>query len=122
MLGGPSIGFAREATGSSQLDKLVEAYVEGDVVSKTLNFKKTVVAVFLKSHAAGMVSNAEVFDELSSLPTIFSKHIWFKNGEVVQQTVDYLTSIGVVALSGNRQSIFTDYARIREMESALTFR
>ncbi len=122
MLGGPSIGFAREATGSSQLDKLVEAYLEGDVVSKTLNFKKTVVAVFLKSRAAGMVSNAEVFDELSNLPTMFSKHIWFKNGEVVQQTVDYLTSIGVVALSGNRQSIFRDYARIREMESALRFR
>jgi biotin carboxylase len=46
MIGGPVVGFARAATGSSQADKLVEIYVDGDVRSKEFVFKKTVVPVF----------------------------------------------------------------------------
>lgn len=37
--GGPTVRFAREATGSSQADKLVEAYVNGDVLTKEYQFK-----------------------------------------------------------------------------------
>src|SRR3990167_9645155 len=48
MCGGPVVGFARTATGSSQADKLVEIYVDGDVQTKQFNFKQTVVSVFLK--------------------------------------------------------------------------
>lgn len=119
MLGGPTVSFSREATGSSQADKLAEAYVEGDVQAKQYTFKKTVVPVFLRSPIAGVISNAEALDGISKLPTLYEKHIWFENGSKVPQTVDYLTSIGIVALSGDREQIFRDYARIREMESRL---
>ena len=119
MLGGPTVGFAREATESSQADKLVEAYIDGDVQTKEYLFKKTVVPVFLKSPLEGKVFNAEVFDEISNLSTLFEKHIWFKNGDKVSQTVDYLTSIGIIALSGDREGIFSDYKKIRYVESKL---
>lgn len=46
MCGGPVVGFAREATGSSQADKLVEIYVDGGVSTEEYVFKKTVVPVF----------------------------------------------------------------------------
>lgn len=119
MTGGPVVGFAREATGSSQADKLVEAYLDGDVANKDYQLKKTVVPVFLKSPISGIVTNAEVFDDVSKLPTLFQRHTWFKNGDAVPQTIDYLTSIGIVALSGDRDAVFADYKKIREMEAKL---
>lgn len=119
MLGGPTIGFAREATGSSQADKLVEVYADGDVLLNKYVFKKSVVPVFLKSPAKGIISNIEALDEISQLPTLHKQFIWFKNGDSVPQTEDYLTSIGIVALAGERESILADYKKIRFMESRL---
>ncbi|HDV5780365.1 TPA: ATP-grasp domain-containing protein [Legionella pneumophila] len=119
MCGGPVVGFAREATGSSQADKLVEIYVDGGVSTEEYVFKKTVVPVFLKSPAKGKISNVEAFAELSKLPTFLNEHIWFKNGDLVPQTVDYLTSIRIIGLAGDRKSILLDYEKIRNMESKL---
>jgi biotin carboxylase len=122
MCGGPVVGFAREATGSSQADKLVEIYADGDVLNQEFVFKKTVVPVFLKSHAKGKITNREAFADVSQLPTFFQEHIWFKNNDLVPQTVDYLTSIGIVALSGDRKLIQLDYEKIRQMESKLVIK
>jgi hypothetical protein len=119
MCGGPVVGFAREASGSSQADKLVEIYADGDVSTKEYAFKKTVMPIFLKSPTHGKVSNAEVFNDVSKLPTFLNENIWFKNGDMVPQTVDYLTSIGIIALAGNRQLVLSDYEKIRSMESKL---
>jgi biotin carboxylase len=119
MCGGPVVGFAREATGSSQADKLVEIYADGDVLTKDFVFKKSVMPVFLKSPAKGRISNVEALTEIYKLPTLFKEYIWFKNDDLVPQTVDYLTSIGIVALAGDRESILLDYEKIRNMESKL---
>ena len=119
LCGGPVVRFAREATGSSQADKLVEVYVDGDVQTKKYVFKKSVVPVFLKSPAEGTISNVEALSEISKLPTLLNEYIWFKNGDLVPQTVDYLTSIGIVALAGDRELILLDYGKIRNMEAKL---
>lgn len=119
MCGGPVVGFAREATGSSQADKLVEVYADGDVLTKKYVFIKSVVPVFLKSPAKGTISNVESLAEISKLPTLLNEYIWFKNGDLVPQTVDYLTSIGIVGLAGDRELILLDYKKIRNMESKL---
>jgi len=119
MCGGPVVGFARVASGSSQADKLVEIFAEGDVSTKEYVFKKTVMPVFLKSPAKGKIANAEVFADISKLPTYLNENIWFKNGDLVPQTVDYLTSIGIVALAGDRNLALLDYEKIRSMESKL---
>jgi biotin carboxylase len=121
LIGGPVVGFARAATGSSQADKLVEIYVDGDVQTKELLFKQTVVPVFLKAARAGIASNLEVLDGASGLTSLLYQYVWIKNGDRVPQTVDYLTSIGIIALAGDRQSIFSDYKKIRAMESELVF-
>ena len=121
MIGGPVVGFAREATGSSQADRLVELYADGDVVTKEYGFRKTVVPVFLKAVTRGTVLNVEVLDGISQLPTLLSQHIWIKNGDHVPQTIDYLTAIGIIGLAGEREAIFSDYKKIRSMESKLVF-
>jgi biotin carboxylase len=117
--GGPTVSFAREATGSSQVDKLVEAYVDGEVRTQDYDFKKSVVPVFLKSPAEGIISNVEAIAEISKLPTLLKEYIWFENGDWVPQTVDYLTSIGIVGLAGDLDLIALDYQKIRNMESKL---
>lgn len=119
MIGGPVVGFARAATGSSQADKLVEIYVDGDVLEKDYVLKKTVVPVFLKAVNKGKVLNIEVFDDVTHLPTLLHKYLWVKNGDHVLQTVDYLTAIGIIALAGDREMILKDYKRVREIESQL---
>jgi biotin carboxylase len=119
MIGGPVVGFSRAATGSSQADKLVEIYVDGDVATKAYVLQRTVVPVFLKSPARGTLSNVEIFDSVSELPTFLSKHLWFRNGDQVPQTIDYLTALGIIALAGDRESIFSDYKKIRDIESRL---
>ena len=119
MCGGPVVGFAREATGSSQADKLVEIYTKGDVATKEYQFNKTLVPVFLKSPTKGKLANIEALAEASKLPTFFTRHLWFKNGDFVPQTVDYLTNIGIIALTGDRESILVDYQKIRDMEARL---
>jgi hypothetical protein len=122
MIGGPVVGFARAATGSSQADRLVELYVDGDVVTKDYGFKKTVVPVFLRAMTGGLASNVEALDGVSDLPTFLSRHVWIKNGDQVPRTVDYLTAIGIIGLAGDRESIFADYRKIRSLESQLVFR
>jgi biotin carboxylase len=119
MCGGPVVGFARVATGSSQADKLVEIYADGDVLTKKYVFKKSVVPVFLKSPVKGKLSNVEALNEINQLPTLLNKYMWFKNGDFVPQTVDYLTSLGIVGLAGDRELILLDYEKIRNMESKL---
>ena len=57
----------------------------------------------------------------STLP-LLNEYVWFKNGDLVPQTVDYLTSIGIIALAGDRESILSDYKKIRNMESKLVIR
>ena len=119
MTGGPVVGFARQATGSSQADKLVEAVRYGDVKSQEYTLNHCLVPVFISSPMSGTVKNIEVFDHVSSLETFFQNHLWVKNGDQVEQTVDYLTTLGIIALSGDRESVFRDFKKIRSMESQL---
>lgn len=122
MLGGPTVGFSREATGLSQADRLVEVYLHGDVQSKDYTFKKFVTPVMIRAPHKGMVMNVEVFDDIDKLETLHRKYLWCKNGDVVARTEDFITNIGIVALSGEKAKIKQDYEKIRGMESKLIIR
>ncbi|MHB2017155.1 MAG: ATP-grasp domain-containing protein [Candidatus Xenobia bacterium] len=117
--GGPVLGFSRVATGSSQLERVVEAYVDGEIRSRTYDFKKTVVPVFLIAPVSGILRNVEELEVLRQLPTHLATHMWLGNGDQVQQTVDWETVLGVVALAGERDAVFSDYQRVRVVESRL---
>lgn len=118
MCGGPVLGFARAATGSSQLERVVEAYTDG-AIREGYHLRQTVVPVFLIAKHGGVLSNVEVLDELASLPTHLATRMWRGNGERVPRTVDFDTTLGIVALAGNRNAVFADYRRVREAEARL---
>jgi len=119
MTGGPVVLFAREASGSSQADKWAEAIALGEVATKELTWRKTVMPVFIRAKANGVVRNAEALEGIRSLATLFKEFLWFKNGDTLNETVDYLSSIGIVALSGKREDVLRDKKKIREMEARL---
>ena len=77
------------------------------------------VPVFLNSPAEGIISNLEAINKIAELPTLLNKFVWLQNGDKVPQTVDYLTSIGIIALAGDKKSIVADYKKIRNMEAEL---
>ncbi len=64
MCGGPVLGFSRAATGSSQLERVIEAYVDGAITTPSYSLKQTVVPVFLAARTDGTLRNIEVLDEL----------------------------------------------------------
>jgi hypothetical protein len=41
------------------------------------------------------------------------------NGDRVRQTVDWDTVLGVIALAGRREAVFSDYKHVRAVEAQL---
>jgi biotin carboxylase len=119
MCGGPVLGFARAATGSSQVERVVESYLHGVISTRPYKLNQTVVPVFLAAPVAGVLRNVEVLEQLKTLPTHLVTHMWNKNGSRVQRTVDFGTTIGIVALAGQRDAIFNDYKRVRDVEAQM---
>jgi hypothetical protein len=60
-----------------------------------------------------------VLEALKGLQTHLSTHTWHRNGDLVPRTVDFETMLGVVALAGDREAVFADYKRVREVEAHL---
>jgi hypothetical protein len=73
----------------------------------------------LASPVRGRLRNAEVLDRLGSLPTHLATHMWRGNDDPVPRTVEFDTTLGIVALAGDRDAVFADYARVREVEAQL---
>ncbi len=119
MTGGPVVHFARLATGSSQADMLVDAYTKGAIKDEPYTLKSSLLGAFVNSTKRGILKNVEVLNRASGLETFCENHLWVKNGDFVEETVDYLTSLGVIAFTGDRAKIFDDYHRLRKMESQL---
>ncbi len=119
MCGGPVIGFSRAATGSSQVERIVEAYLDGKISTQNYDVKQTVVPVFLASPVSGTLRNVEILDRLQKLPTHLATHMWLSNGDHVRRTVNFDTVLGIVALAGDRKSVFRDYNHVRAVEAKL---
>lgn len=119
MCGGPIIALSRAATGSSQLERVLEAYLDGEIKTQDYEFKQTVVPVFLNSRVSGVLRNVEILNKLRKLPTHLSTQLWLKNGDQVSRTVDVDTTLGVIALAGERSAVFADYVKVRQIEAEL---
>ena len=68
---------------------------------------------------SGILGRVEELGCLRQLPTHLATHLWRANGDPVMQTVDWDTLLGIVALAGERDDVFSEYERDREAESRL---
>ena len=119
MCGGPMVHFSREASGSSQADKLVEIYLDGRLKQPIYSIRKTVMPVFIRAHRGGVIQNPDIFKAVATLPSLFQQHLWFHQYTAVAKTEDYLSILGIIALSGHRSAVLRDLEYIRVLEKQL---
>lgn len=120
MHGGGQPEIADFATGHSQLDRMVAHYTGVGEVAGDYHLERAVLVVFLSSPRGGRLVNADVFDAATRLPTHFKSYVKVRNGDVVAETRDLHTSIGMIVLGGkDRNQVLADYAAIRELEARL---
>jgi hypothetical protein len=117
--GGPSATFARVATGSSQIERVVQAYTDGVISTPDFEHEQLVMPVFLAAARDGVLRNVEVLDQLRSLSTHLRSYVWAGNGDRVVRTTGYASNLGIIALTGDRDALLADYARVRAVESLL---
>src|SRR5207248_2639244 len=105
---------------SSQYDRLTELYVDGSIRTGEFELLQHTMVVYLNAPRTGVVRNVEVLDELATLDTHRFTLVPHRNGDQVVKTFDYKSVFGTVALAGDRDAVFADYRRLREIEETLS--
>jgi hypothetical protein len=80
------------------------------------------LVVFLISRSAGVVRNAEVFDGVADLPSLYHSAVRVRNGQRLDVTQDLLNtlSLGFIVLSHqDREQVWADHRAVRRMERRL---
>jgi biotin carboxylase len=113
--------FCRVATGDSQADRIVR-YCAGDRgIAAGFTLQRKVLVVLLYARVAGVVRNADIYDEVRDLASYHPlSTIGVRNGDPIEATSDLFTNIGFVVLAHERaDQVAADYRAIRELERRL---
>ncbi|MGX7826209.1 ATP-grasp domain-containing protein [Actinokineospora sp. 24-640] len=124
LAGGGTPRFAREATGDSQVDRMVR-YCAGDRdIPAGYDLHKTVWAVLFMARTGGIVRNAEEYERIRDLPSAHLCSVKVRNGDHVPVTRDLVDShtLGFAILSHESpEQVAADHAEIRRIEQRLRF-
>jgi hypothetical protein len=84
---------------------------------ESYELKQYVRGIFLSAPVAGVVADIEALRGADALPTFYAKHLPYRAGEPVPETVDLLSVLGWVVLTGDDPAaIERDYGRVKQME------
>ncbi|HET9381543.1 MAG TPA: ATP-grasp domain-containing protein [Streptomyces sp.] len=121
--GGGQPRYCRAATGDSQIDRAVRLASGGGPLPDGYRLDAATVVVFLISRTAGVVGNTACFEELRTLESYHEHVLGIRDGDRLVVTKDLLTTLGlgfVVLSSPDREQVWKDYDRVREIERGLT--
>jgi ATP-grasp domain len=114
--GGGHMMIAKLATGSNQVLRTVAHRVHGEF-NGSYELIQHVCSVVVSSPHAGIWRNADIFAGVDSLPTFWTKHFYFADGDHVPAPGGMTSFLGwVVLASSDRALLETDYRRIKELE------
>jgi biotin carboxylase len=114
--GGGHQFITEAATGDNHIQRTVRHRVHGEF-RPSYELRQHLSAVFISSPATGTWLNAEIFDEVDALPTLWRKHFPFGTGDVVRATEDLLSHLAWVVLVGqDRAAVEADVRRVAELE------
>jgi biotin carboxylase len=121
--GGGHQMITKLATGTNQIERTVEHRVHGRF-DRSYELVRHVCSVVLSAPRAGVWRNAELFDEVDSLPTFHVKHFYYGTGDEVPAPAGLSTMLGWVVLAADataagHEAMQADYRRIRELERAV---
>jgi len=120
--GGGQPTFCRVATGDSQVDRAVRFFARQGEIPLSYTLHQHMLVVFLIARSAGVVRNAEVLDEVRSLPSHNHSSIGVRNGSRIERTKDLLTTLAlgfVVLANPDRDQLMSDYRQVRRIEAGL---
>lgn len=116
--------FCREATGDSQVDRLVR-YCAGDrAIPVGFTLRRAVRGVLFVAARSGVVRNAEEYHKVRSLASHHTSTINVRSGDHVEATTDLFSShaLGYVVLAHDRpEQVEADYEAVRRIENRLVF-
>lgn len=120
--GGGHPRFCRVANGDSQIDRTVRYLTTQEPIPARYELISPTLVAFHIAQSAGMVSNAEVLEDINDLPShLFSvRHV--RNGDHIPMTSDLFSSLDfgfAVFSSVDGAQVDADYAEFRTIESKL---
>ncbi|HEX6869650.1 MAG TPA: ATP-grasp domain-containing protein [Micromonosporaceae bacterium] len=114
--GGGHQMITKLATGTNQIERTVDHRVHG-IFNESYDLVQHVCSVVISAPRTGIWRNAEIFDDVDSLPNFYQKWFGGGTGDTVQETNDIYTYLGWVVLAGpDEESVAADYRRIKELE------
>jgi biotin carboxylase len=114
--GGGHQFISEAATGDNHIHRTVAHRLRGEF-RPSYELRQHLCAVFVSSPASGRWLNAEIFDEVASLPTFWRKHFPSGTGDVVRATEDLLTHLAWVVLAGpDADAVEADARHLAELE------
>ncbi|HEX2904781.1 MAG TPA: hypothetical protein VHO01_15115 [Jatrophihabitans sp.] len=117
--GGGHQNISRIATGSNHILRTVRHRVHGEF-RPSYQLLQHLCGVFISAPYAGIWRNAEIFDELDSLPTFWDKNFPKGTGDWVESTDDLSSFLAWVTLvAPDEESINLDYRRVKELEKQI---
>ena len=123
MHGGGHPRYARQATGDSQLDRLVRYFADGagaDTVPERDTLSNHTTVKFLVALRGGIVRNANILNQVRSLPSFFDAQGLVQDGQAVSRSIDLFTILGFVVLSHkDSRQVEDDYASVTAIEKNL---
>ena len=114
--GGGHMMIAKLATGSNQVLRTVAHRARGEFQS-SYQLLQHVCSVVISAPRAGIWRNADIFADVDSLATFWTKHFYHGAGDLVPAAASMTSFLGwVVLASPDQAAIEADYQRIKDLE------
>ncbi|MFF5019728.1 ATP-grasp domain-containing protein [Streptomyces sp. NPDC001165] len=122
--GGGQPELARLGSGSSQVDRLADAFcTDGQEMAGQYEQARTVLSVFLSAPAAGALENTAALARAATLSSHYCTNVNHADGDIVARTTDLFSTLGMIVLAHDRRSqVMSDYAAVRELERQVRVR
>jgi hypothetical protein len=117
--GGGHMMIAKLATGSNQVLRTVAHRVRGDF-QPSYQLLQHVCSVVISASRAGIWRNADIFADVDSLATFWTKHFYHGAGDLVPAAASMTSFLGwVVLASPDHAAIEADYRHIKDLEQQI---
>jgi biotin carboxylase len=114
--GGGHQMISKLATGSNHIMRTVAHRVHGQF-EDGYELIKHVCSVVITAPHAGTWRNAEIFDDVDSLPTFWKKHFYHRTGSQVPAPAGLSSMLGwVVLATPDKSAMDADYRHIKDLE------
>jgi hypothetical protein len=120
--GGGQPKFCQVATGESQVTRTADYFGTHTAPRGDYELLKHMLVVFHIANAAGTVTGTGVLDEVRTLPSYHFSVRQFKDGDRIELTKDLFGTLDlgfVVLAHPDRDQVWADYTRVRELEALL---